>query len=310
MDNFVKGRMRVHYSLTLIGVFIAYGYSYTCPKTSVNLIDLKEVVIGRCEDYQNVINQDIFCKTGTRNCTRLWELFSTSFVNSSDCNVSTDAFTPFIIEANHSISGKQLFWSGLSELAHRYSNAGKRYVTLEDTFIGYMVNQLTFCGNATSNASNCPEYNSSTCQLPAVSSFWEAASKHFASSASGHIYALLNASRDPIIRNNSYFGRIEIPNLQRAHVKKMTLILFNSNTSTKIKPCTNEASIEVLRQRMNSINTEFDCIENPSDLVHLYCMDYPQDDVCSVFSHIANSAIKLTTKSLCTLLLTLVLGTV
>ena len=71
-----------------------------------------------------------------------------------------------------------MFWSGVKELVHEYAADGQRYVTLEDTLIGYVVDGLVWCGQGSPpgmNYSRCPSWND--CPLEASESFWAAASK-------------------------------------------------------------------------------------------------------------------------------------
>ena len=71
-----------------------------------------------------------------------------------------------------------LFWSGVYTLAHRYAEAGRNYVTLEDTLIGYLMNSLVWCGQSEEpgiNYSHCPQWTA--CPREASESFWAAASE-------------------------------------------------------------------------------------------------------------------------------------
>ncbi|XP_035827186.1 ADP-ribosyl cyclase/cyclic ADP-ribose hydrolase-like [Aplysia californica] len=71
-----------------------------------------------------------------------------------------------------------MFYDGVYDLVHRYSEKGSRFITLEDTLAGYMLNQLTWCGMKEHPGYNegwCPK-----CRDSATDGFWGAASKQFA----------------------------------------------------------------------------------------------------------------------------------
>ena len=78
---------------------------------------------------------------------------------------------------NSILSLQVLFWSGVFSLAHEYGNYGRRYVTLEDTLIGYLANSITWCGQSIDpgyNVTRCPAWDD--CPLEAAESFWAGAS--------------------------------------------------------------------------------------------------------------------------------------
>lgn len=71
-----------------------------------------------------------------------------------------------------------MFWSSTYVIAHEYANIGKRYVTLEDTLLGYVVNGMTWCGQKEDPGINfdaCPTWDA--CGPEASKSFWSLGSK-------------------------------------------------------------------------------------------------------------------------------------
>ena len=74
---------------------------------------------------------------------------------------------------------KSLLWSGTYEISHRYAADGSRYVTMEDSLIGYLTNGLHWCGSMDKSGSginftSCPDWQ----DLPkaASQSYWGGAS--------------------------------------------------------------------------------------------------------------------------------------
>jgi len=70
-----------------------------------------------------------------------------------------------------------MFWSGTYDVAHEYADTGRRFVTLEDTLLGFIMNGLTWCGQTADpgmNYQSCPSYNE--CPESASTAFWGTAS--------------------------------------------------------------------------------------------------------------------------------------
>ena len=68
---------------------------------------------------------------------------------------------------------QQIFWSGTYGLAQEYAAQGRRGFTLESTMIGYILNDVTWCGTTSSpgiNFESCPAFAS--CPDHVMASFW------------------------------------------------------------------------------------------------------------------------------------------
>ncbi|KAK3602134.1 hypothetical protein CHS0354_003166 [Potamilus streckersoni] len=133
-----------------------------------------------------------------------------------------------------------MFWGGVYDLVHRYSNRGQSKVTLEDTMPGYVIDNLTFCGDKMTSDGvalanmTCPSSNqTANCLSTALYVFWKSASINFAKSVTGEIFVMLNASGNPIYRNNSYFREYEVPNLTKGKVTKATVYIVSESSLSK-----------------------------------------------------------------------------
>ncbi|TRY91054.1 hypothetical protein DNTS_035776 [Danionella cerebrum] len=134
---------------------------------------LKEIVIGRCYDYVILVNPS------TRyNCEEIWQEFENSVIHRSPLDV------------------RLLFWSKTRELLKSYAAATGPYWTLEDTLVGFMFNDLIWCGHQMKDR-----------ELHAVEQ------KPFALAACGNITVLLNGSIHQAFNKNSMFGSVELDNL-------------------------------------------------------------------------------------------------
>lgn len=274
----------LHKSWVVISLLMTYVLQCSAQTecgSHLTVKDLEVVVQGRCLDFQRTVQTNL-CANGIKNCNDLWTKFNTSFAEKPQCNITANFFDDFIAAADHDINGTQLFWSGVWGFAQKYSDGGKRYTTLEDTMIGYLLNGLSFCGGeAGSNSSlSCPSRDADKCPNTASGAFWTAASLNFAKKASGHVYVLLNATKDPVFKSSSYFWSNEVPTLRAGFVERLSAILINDSPSTKRDPCANDEMLQQLKSNLTTRNINFDCVENPRDLVNLYCVDNPTSEVC------------------------------
>ncbi|KAK3596891.1 hypothetical protein CHS0354_031669 [Potamilus streckersoni] len=250
--------------------------------------ELRSRVIGRCLEFQANMMFNVSCEEKTRNCTDVWEKFSSGFAFKDPCNVKNDTFREYIMATNHYVpKDKAMFWGGVYNLAHRYSNRGQSKVTLEDTMPGYVADGLSFCGdNSTSDGIareniTCPStFLSANCSSTVSSVFWTSASINFAKSVTGEIFVMLNASRNPIYRNNSYFRMYEVPNLTKGTVTKATVYIVGESPISKGNLCGSESILE-LKANLAEKDIAFECQENPRDVMNILCGDNPRADVCS-----------------------------
>lgn len=241
---------------------------------------LKHVIIGRCVQYQTLVNPAPFC-TKMKNCTHLWELFLSGFAYRSPCNTSNESSQPFIDAAYHDTPrDKLIFWSGVYDFVTRYSNGGRKRTSISDTLTGYMVDGLTFCGSTTSVDGN--EANLTACiRCPqsAYSAFWSPASISYALYTKGSIEIMLNASRSPSLRSDSYFTTKELPNLNPPNVTGARVILVHYLGQQPKENCSSP-SVKNLTRLLTSKNIPSECVEQPSDVRMLQCADFSNPAAC------------------------------
>lgn len=196
-------------------------------------------------------------------------------------------YDPFMQAARQQIpENKVMFWSGVKDLAHEYSADGQRYVTLEDTLIGYLVDGLVWCGQGSPpgmNYSRCPSWMD--CPLETSESFWASASKTFASSAKGEVAVMLDGSRSdtPAYRRDSFFSKYELPFLDEKAVTRVLVFLTHPLNSPAYESCFN-GSLALLEQDVSSRGFEFQCEDDPAAILHLLCADNPSDRECRLAS--------------------------
>lgn len=68
----------------------------TVPKGSTT--HLREIVIGRCWDYQRLKSHEV-----TKNCSKIWGIFSKAFAYKDPCSVSLADYKPYFDEVGMDI---------------------------------------------------------------------------------------------------------------------------------------------------------------------------------------------------------------
>ncbi|XP_050417319.1 ADP-ribosyl cyclase/cyclic ADP-ribose hydrolase [Patella vulgata] len=261
----------------LVYVVIMVGCIKGDPGTSDHLQD---IFIGRCWDYTEIkYKQQI--GSMVVNCSDLWNTFYAAFSYRAPCDLSMQRYADFMAKASQTLPrNKAMFWSGTYNIAHEYADNGKRYVTLEDTLVGYLANQLSWCGSSSdgANMTRCPSW--ADCPLEASESFWASASKQFASSAIGDVYLMLDGSRDkPAYSPNSFFGKYELPNLQE--VDTVVILVTHNVTEPPKETCTTGSLLE-LQEDIRSRGLIYNCIDDLDAVRHLLCADDPEARECKM----------------------------
>ncbi|XP_038049772.1 ADP-ribosyl cyclase/cyclic ADP-ribose hydrolase-like [Patiria miniata] len=255
-------------------------------------LDIKEIVIGRCWDYQRVIGMKEGKPLSEVDCNgTAWPAFVNAFAYKSPCSTPEDAFSNFIkiMTVSLPVNGT-LFWSGTKNLALMYSElSGGTMFSLELTFFGYTVNGLTWCGKHTGgihgiNYDSCPSFGDQSCQSPVSTVFWGSASMSFARQARGSISVLLDGS-DPrgAFRNNSFFATMELPNLDTAMVDLVNIIVVHDLDGHIVDTCDN-GTILILKDRIIQRGLQWKCKDDPKLAKLIQCTENPDNEKCNLTS--------------------------
>jgi hypothetical protein len=246
--------------------------------------NIKEVFEGRCWDYDVTRYQNLLPRVET-DCSDLWKEFSTAFSYRKPCDVTENRYKRFLDLAKQALPvDKVLFWSGVYNLAHQFSANGARYITLEDTMIGYLANSLHWCGQVSPpgmNFSQCPGWTE--CPTEASESFWAGASTTFASQAEGEVTLILDGSNPdkPAYRRDSFFGKFELPNLNVDKVTSVNVVVAHALAKPKIETC-GTGSLVALQQDVEARGLDYFCEEDPEILIFLQCADEPKSSECQM----------------------------
>ena len=117
---------------------------------------------------------------------------------------------------------------------------------MEDTFSGFLLNELTFCSS--NQSLNTFQYDS--CPQDCVtrnSAFWNAASIDFAKKAAGDVTVILNGTRKiGALLNSSTFFKHELPYMDSSKITKFTVFLLHSPGQEKYETCAKPKSLNSL----------------------------------------------------------------
>ncbi|KAL4220578.1 cd38 molecule [Mactra antiquata] len=245
-------------------------------------LNIQQIFLGRCFEYQELPIGRL--TNASQDCQELWRLFSQSWTYKDPNSLTRNDYRGFIAAAEKQTFpvNKTLLWSGTFDIAHEYSNSGRRYITLEDSLIGYIVNGLTWCGK---KCSNCDGINYETCpdwwtQPPEVKeAFWGGLSEAFARGARGEVRLLLSGTNPnrPAYTRDSYFAKHELLSLPTS--TNLLVILANDVDKTVLEHCGTETLLD-LQHDVLARGLGFVCIENPDDILHLMCVNHVASQKC------------------------------
>ena len=132
----------------------------------------------------------------------------------------------------------------------------------------------------------------SSCPLQCVErnvSFWNAASEFFAQKAQGDVHVVLNGTRSSI-STNSIFYNIELPNFNSVSISSVKVILLNKMGIEPFETCENPKSINILIDSLAQKNISYECEDNTSQIISLFCLSDPYSRECQLIRHYLNSA--------------------
>ncbi|XP_022102056.1 ADP-ribosyl cyclase/cyclic ADP-ribose hydrolase-like [Acanthaster planci] len=255
-------------------------------------LNLTEIVVGRCWDYQRVTGMEKGKPDSQVDCDNTaWPAFVKAFAYKDPCSTPDDAFRDFILTmtVNLPMDGT-IFWSGTKYLAMMYSMlSGGTMFSLETTFLGYTVDGLTWCGATTGgqqgiNYHHCPPFADPSCESSVSKVFWGAASMAFAKQARGRVTVLLNGS-DPggAFRNNSFFATIELPNLKTSAVDLVNIIVVHDLDGQVVDTC-DTGTVKTLKNRIAHRGLKWTCQDDPRLARLILCTENLDNEKCSLAS--------------------------
>ncbi|XP_022422677.1 ADP-ribosyl cyclase/cyclic ADP-ribose hydrolase 1 isoform X4 [Delphinapterus leucas] len=207
----------------------------------------QEIVLERCYNYTQLVQPEL----RDRDCQKIREAFRNAFISKDPCSATEEDYHPLMKLVNPTVPcDKTVFWSKTKELAHQYTKVQRELFTLEDTLLGYIADDLNWCGDTGSyemNYQSCPHWKKD-CSNNFVSVFWDLVSKRFAENACGVVQVVLNGSI--------------------------------SNAFDRKSDSCSGSSINDLKWIIMQRNIKFTCQDNYSSGKFLQCVKKPEDSSC------------------------------
>ncbi|XP_065684421.1 ADP-ribosyl cyclase/cyclic ADP-ribose hydrolase-like isoform X1 [Hydra vulgaris] len=271
--------------------FISHIYAYVPWEFNGTTPNINEIIIGRCLQFKLVSSQNrnpaLYVDA---DCKKVWDLFNSSFSFKDSCQNESNYESLFnLVGFKKLLTDQALFWSGTRQIVHDYTAVQNYFFTLEDTFAGYIVNNLQWCGcKSCQGGINFNSCNKS-CTNYALYSYWLKASKTFAENANGTAYVMVNGTTDSGLTayfSKSYFGMVELPTMgQKKQVTQLVVIVVN-NLETKPKEKCGQGSLINLVQDAYKVGiNKVKCIDQPEDVMFLLCSKYPKAKQCLSMSN-------------------------
>ncbi|EHB08334.1 ADP-ribosyl cyclase 1 [Heterocephalus glaber] len=196
-------------------------------------------------------------------CPKILDAFKSAFISKNPCDIMKEDYQPLVDLVNQTVPcNKSLFWSKSKELAHQYSWVQGGMFTLEDTLLGYLADDLTWCGDPSSvepNYQSCPRWNE--CLNHTGSVFWKVISQKFAESACGVVQVMLNGSLSKPFHKSSTFGSVELFSLDPRKVHTLQAWVMHDIRGNYSDSCSGP-SIRELESIVNKRNITFTCQNN------------------------------------------------
>ncbi|XP_076014091.1 ADP-ribosyl cyclase/cyclic ADP-ribose hydrolase 1-like [Genypterus blacodes] len=243
--------------------------------------NIKHIVVGRCYNYITLVNP------GLRfDCEKVWRHFEEAVSCQSSCNVTTRDYHQLFGAVPQSWPcDTLLLWSKTRMLMHSYAAVLRHHWTLEDTLVGYMFNNLIWCGREEDSGfdfHSCPEW--SACSDHPVYSLWRQASQNFAEMACGNVTVLLNGSIENAFSRKSMFGSVELDGLNPQMVDHVNIKVVTDLEGPFIESCS-QGSIVDLIQNLRSRGFRWTCTDNDQTLMILQCVQNPELSYCQTHAH-------------------------
>jgi len=223
----------------------------------------------------------------TTFCSNLWEVWKEVFMGKIDEEIFPKNFQRYFDALELTGSPHEIFWSGsdMGELT-RLSHYSFKTTSLENTLLGIQ-NHFVWCSTGINSTNTKEIFNFTFCPTPKAGSpssyrsFWDGASKRFASVADDEITILLSGSSTrPAFLENSTFARMELPSFSERVTKVQIQIIPNPDVPHEV--C-GSGSVLQLEEKLNELYPSLSIVCNDKDpvFIALYCSLFPERILCS-----------------------------
>ncbi|XP_008825107.1 ADP-ribosyl cyclase/cyclic ADP-ribose hydrolase 1 [Nannospalax galili] len=237
-----------------------------------------EIFLGRCLDYTQIIRPEM----RDQDCKKILSTFKSAFISKNPCNITEEDYQPLVKLVTETIPcNRTLFWSKSKDLAHQYTKVQRKMFTLEDTLLGYIADDLSWCGDPNTSEMNydsCPHW-SENCPNNPQKMFWNMISQKFAEAACGVVQVMLNGSRSEPFYKNSTFGSVEVFNLDPNKVHTLQAWVMHDIGAISSDSCSS-SSLNELKLIVSKRNITFICQDNYRPIRFVQCAENPEHSSC------------------------------
>lgn len=157
---------------------------------------------------------------------------------------------------------------------------------MEDTLIGYILNELIFC--SAHNESFFRNFCQSEC-VTRNNPFWNAASINFARKTSGHALVILNGTRNiGAFSNSSTFYKYELPELRSGYVQALNVLLVITPGQEIYETCSKPKTLTKLKEILDKKNILYLCEENSFNVLLIICYQNSFSRECKAIQYAIN----------------------
>ncbi|XP_072307246.1 ADP-ribosyl cyclase/cyclic ADP-ribose hydrolase 1-like [Eucyclogobius newberryi] len=216
--------------------------------------EFKRVFTSRCDAYG-----------GGYDCAKTWSAFEQAYVGKDPCFVPPESYQALIEAAPIKPDcNRMMFWSKTKDVVHDFTSKKECFITMEDTFVGSVLDGLTWCskvGSKETFTSGCPGW--SDCVNNTVRSFWSKASASFAQVACGKVSVMLNGSIATPFSPASIFASIEVKNFNPDNMKSLEVVLVTQDK--EVSNCANPSLQDLQKELAQGIS--YSCSEVPESQI-------------------------------------------
>ncbi|PIK59532.1 putative ADP-ribosyl cyclase/cyclic ADP-ribose hydrolase 1 isoform X1 [Apostichopus japonicus] len=245
-------------------------------------VNFEDIFNGRCYEF------GCLSCLGEKplTCDTIFSSFLDGVLSDPVCALEDTAYDSFLqLVAPDLPVDTTTFWSGTYEIAHQLSATSGLYYTMEDTFMGYLVNSLNWCGNDDQtdfDYEDCRAWDYDDCYGQATSVFWNKASALMAAQARGSVTVILNGDATTgAFRNSSFFARVEAPNLNPEKVYLVNVLLIHDLDGTPFETCDDPQTLQYLEALLKEMGIAYSCQDDPDNARFLQCSQEPEHPECS-----------------------------
>ncbi|KAG7231226.1 hypothetical protein INR49_012057 [Caranx melampygus] len=185
------------------------------------------------------------------DCEEIWREFEEAVVRQSSCNVTVEDYHPMFYAVPQTWPcDRFLFWSKTRTLMHSYAAVVRNFWTLEDTLVGFMFNDLIWCGQDEDTEMAC-----------------------------GNITVLLNGSIVNAFNRRSMFGSVELDSLNPQRVNYVNIKVVTNLEGPYIESCSYGSIVDLI-QILQSRGFRWTCTDNEQTLMILQCIQDPKQPSC------------------------------